>query len=188
MTRLHNAYLTGRQLDIWTFMREGLSQSEIARKLDLSRQRVNQLVQTIPTRITEALLDAAKLNQIEPRTLDAARGMLLGFSEEFQTEVVITVHPETGVRVWYQHNLGRCKICSNKKTCKSMLLKNVEALGISLSADEKALDPSKLASLAFSRAFGVTNLHVEKRQGDQFQPRTPKTQMGVSVNLRASSA
>jgi len=136
-------------------MRDGLSQSEIARKLHISRQAVNQLAQTIPARITEAMVDAAKSNGVEPRIIDSVKGVLLGHSREFQTDVVITVQPEAGLRVWYQHNLGRCRICSNKKQCKSMLLKTVDVLGISLTSQERELDPSKLASLAFSKAFGV---------------------------------
>lgn len=80
MTRLHSAYLTGRQLDIWDLMRNGFSQSQIARKLNVSRQAVNQLVQTIPERVTAALCDAAKLNEVEPRHVDSSRGILLGWS------------------------------------------------------------------------------------------------------------
>jgi predicted transcriptional regulator len=135
-------------------MREGVSQSEIARRLHISRQAVNQLVQTIPARVTDALYDAAKLNGVEPRNIDTAKGILLGYSRELQTNVVITMHPETGLRVWHQHNLGRCKLCSSKKQCKSMLLKTIHACGVQLTTREKNLDPSKLAGLVFSKVFG----------------------------------
>ena len=99
-------------------MRDGLSQSEIARRLHISRQAVNQLVPTIPVRVTEALYDAAKLNEVEPRVVNSVKGILLGYSREFQTDVVITMHPEVGLRLWYQHNLGRCKICGTRKNVK----------------------------------------------------------------------
>jgi len=135
-------------------MRDGVSQSEIARKLHITRQAVSQLAQTIPVRITEALSDAAKLNGVEPKIVDSVKGIMLGYSREFQTDVVVTMHPETGLRVWYQHNLGRCKICPNKKQCKSALLKTINVLEVSLTDKEKSLDPSKLASLAFSKTFG----------------------------------
>lgn len=115
LARLHSAYLTGRQLDVWSLMRDGLSQSEIARRLHISRQAVNQLVPTIPVRVTEALYDAAKLNEVEPRVVNSVKGILLGYSREFQTDVVITMHPEVGLRLWYQHNLGRCKICEQER-------------------------------------------------------------------------
>ena len=144
-------------------MRDGVSQSEIARRLHVSRQAVNQLIQTIPVRITEALNDAAKLNGVEPRIMDSVKGILLGYSREFQTDVVITMHPETGLRIWYQHNLGRCKICSSKKQCRSMLLKTIDVWGIPLTTRDRELDPSKLASLAFSKAFGL-QYHSKERK------------------------
>jgi hypothetical protein len=149
-------------------MRDGVSQSEIARKLHISRQAVNQSVQTIPVRITEALNDAAKLSRVEPRIIDSVKGILLGHSREFQADVVITMHPKTGLRVWYQHNLGRCKICASKKECKSVLLKTIDVLGVSLTDKEKDLDPSKLASLAFSKTFGI-EYHPRTRLDTRFK-------------------
>ena len=108
-------------------------------KAHISRQAVSQLVQTIPARVTDALYDAAKLNGVEPRNIDTAKGILLGYSRELQTNVVITMHPETGLRVWHQHNLGRCKLCSSKKQCKSMLLKTINACGVQLTTQRKTL-------------------------------------------------
>jgi len=151
---LHSAYLTGRQLDIWDLMRRGLSQSDIARGLNITRQAVNQLVETIPERVTSALSDASKLNGVEPRYIDSAKGILVGWSNEFQTKVAITLEPKEGLRVWYQHNLGRCKFCPDRRHCKSRILRTITALGVDLSREERNLEPSKLASLAFSRAIG----------------------------------
>jgi DNA-binding transcriptional regulator LsrR (DeoR family) len=135
-------------------MRDGISQSEIARRLHITRQAVNQMVQTIPVRITEALNDAAKLNGVETKMIDSVKGVMLGYSREIQTNVVITMHPETGLRIWYQHNLGRCDICPDKKQCKSKILKMVDSWGVTVTAKEKNLAPSKLANLVFSKAFG----------------------------------
>jgi len=154
LTRLHSAYLSGRQLDIWDLLRNGLSQSEIARRLDITRQAVNQLAQTIPERVTAALQDASKLNRVEPRYIDSSKGILSGWSRDFQTEVVITLDRQAGLRVWYQHNLGQCKICPDRRQCKSMLLKSADDLGVPLTRQEKELDPSKLSRLVFSRVLG----------------------------------
>jgi hypothetical protein len=135
-------------------MRNGFSQSQIARKLNVSRQAVNQLVQTIPERVTAALCDAAKLNEVEPRHVDSSRGILLGWSRHFQTEAVVTLSLGTGLRVWYKHNLGKCKICPDRRQCKSALLRSADALGVSLTKQERDLDPSKLSGLVFSEALG----------------------------------
>ncbi len=153
MTRLHTAYLTGRQLRVWDLMRTGLSQSEIARTLNITRQAVNQLSQRIPERVAAALNDASKLNHVEPRYIDSSKGILLGWSRDFETEAVITLTPEIGLRIWYRHNLGRCNICPDRRQCRSMLLKSADDLGVALSGQEKGLPPSKLSSVVFSRAL-----------------------------------
>jgi transcriptional regulator with XRE-family HTH domain len=151
---LHSAYLTDRQLSIWSMMRIGLSKSEIARRLGISRQAVSQLAQSIPEKVTTALTDAASLNRLEPRLLDSTKGVLVGWSKEFQTETVITLNPKAGLRIWYKHNLGRCKICPDKKQCRSSLLENAHELGIPLTRQEREFEPSKLSSIIFSRLLG----------------------------------
>jgi len=135
-------------------MRGGLTQSEIARRLRVSRQAVNQLAQSIPDKVTAALNDASQLNKIESRIVDSSRGVLVGWSRDLQTEAIITLHPKVGLRVWYQHNLGRCAICPDRKQCRSLLLENANEYGISLSRHERELDPSKLSHLIFSRLLG----------------------------------
>ena len=162
---LHSGYLTGRQLSIWNMMRHGLSQSEIARRLGISRQAVNKLAQSIPNKMTAALYDASKLNRVEPRVIDAGRGVLVGWSNEFQTDVVITLNPKAGLRVWYQHNMARCTFCPTKKQCRSWLLENAQEYGVSLSALERNGDPSKLSSIIFSRLLAPNG--VKKKVGLQ---------------------
>jgi transcriptional regulator with XRE-family HTH domain len=151
LTNLHSGYLTGRQLDVWDKMRKGLTQSEVARKLSISRQAVHQLVETIPDKITEALNDAAKLNRIEPRYLDSTKAILFGRSRDFQTEAVIALDPKGGLGIWYQHSLGECNICPDRRRCKTALLRSAEALGVALTKHDKNLPPSKLSNLIFSK-------------------------------------
>jgi len=144
---------------VWDMFRKGLSQSEIARKLNITRQAVNQAAQSIPDKVTAALYDASKLNRVEPRLVDSARGVLLGWSNEFQTETIITVNPKIGLRIWYRHNLGRCRVCPVKKECRSTLLENADEYGISLSKLERDLEPAKLSGVIFSRLIGRPNPH-----------------------------
>jgi len=139
-------------------LQSGLSQSEIARRLKVRRQVVNKMIGTIPERITSALNDAAKLNRVEPKYLDVSRGVLFGWSRDLQTEVVIAMGPE-GLQVWYQHNLGRCDMCPDETRCKSMLLKNARDLSVSLTSQERKLEPSKLSNIIFSRLSSRGNEH-----------------------------
>ena len=153
---LHSAYLTDRQLSIWNMLRNGFSQSEIARRLGISRQAVSQLAQPIPDKVTAALTDGARLSRVEPRLIDSNRGVLVGWSNEFRTETIITLNPQVGLRVWYKHNLGRCKICPDQQHCKGLLLENARQFGVPLTRQERQLEPSKLSSLIFSRLLGVS--------------------------------
>jgi hypothetical protein len=148
---VHSAYLSPRQLEIWDMMRDGLSQSDIARRLDISRQAVNQLSQSIPDKVSNALYDAAKLNMVEPRLVDSSKGVLIGWSKEVQSETVITLNPKVGLRVWYKHKLGRCGICPDRNQCRSSLLESAKEYGILLSRLERKVDPSRLSGIIFSR-------------------------------------
>ena len=156
MTGLHSGYLSARQRDIWGLMRDGLTQSEIARKLNITRQTVHQLVGTIPEKMAAALNDAAALNNVDPIQLDVNKGILFGWSREFKTEAVIAMNRE-GLRVWYKHDLGKCEICPDRRTCKSTLLKNAEDLGVSLTSQERRLPPLALSNVVFLRALGREN-------------------------------
>jgi transcriptional regulator with XRE-family HTH domain len=147
---LHNGYLTNRQFAIWNMLREGFSQSEIARRLNISRQAVNQMISLIPDKVAMALMDAAKLNRIEPRYIDNKRGILFGWSKDFQIEVIIALNAE-GLQLWYQHNLGNCALCQNTRECKKTLIKTAKILGVALTWRERRLPPSKLSSLLFSK-------------------------------------
>jgi len=156
LTGLHSGYLTSRQLDIWKMLQRGLSQSEIARRLSVSRQAVNKLADTIPERISSALNDAAKLNRVDPKYMDVSKGVLVGYSRDLQTEVVVAMGPR-GLQVWYQHNLGRCDMCPDEIGCKSILLRNAKELGVSLTPGERKLEPSRLSNMIFSRLLGRDN-------------------------------
>jgi len=109
------------------------------------------MAETIPTKIAAALNDAAQLNRVEPRYMDISRGMLFGWSKHFQTEAIIALSPEGGLQVWYEHDLGKCKICPDKRHCKSELLKTAKRLGASVARHERKLEPSELSGIVFSR-------------------------------------
>jgi predicted transcriptional regulator len=151
---LHTGYLTRHQVAVWDMIHDGLSQSNIAKKLNVSQQAVSQVVESISQRMSTALNDAARLNNVEPRFMDINKGIMLGWNSCLRTEVVITLNPRIGLRIYYQHNLGECKICVKRRACKSRLLKNARELGVPLTQQERSLNPSELSSIVFSRVLG----------------------------------
>jgi predicted transcriptional regulator len=138
--------LTQRQIDLWRLSVRGLSLSEIASALKISRQAVHKGLQSLETKIYKALIGVAKANRIEIREINAKKGYLVGWSPEFGVEVIITFSAKNGVQVWFRHK-GDCKNCSMREECRRILLNEAEERGIELKEDE----PCKMAEELFRR-------------------------------------
>jgi len=85
------AYLTRHLFDMWELRRSGLSQSDIAAKLGISRQAVNQALLDATEKVTKALSEAAGINKVAIESIDSTTGLLTGWSREFSVKVVISV-------------------------------------------------------------------------------------------------
>lgn len=142
------AYLTPRLFEIWDSNRTGLPQAEIAAKLGISRQAVNQALLAATEKVTRALTEGATLNKIEIESIDSTRGILTGWSREFSVKAVISLAGHHGMQVWYEH-VADCAHCNKYHSCKAYLFRSSKERGIKLSRDQKALAPSKLAQLLF---------------------------------------
>ncbi len=114
---LHSAYLTRRQLQVWNLTREGLTQSQIATRLRLTRQDVHFLARQIHSRVTSALTDAAKLCRVDPKEVDARNGILFGWCRELQAEAVIGFNSEQGLSYWVCGLICPCpyRVCDRKR-------------------------------------------------------------------------
>ena len=88
-------YLTSRQSEMWGLARSGLTESEISRKLDVSRQSVHIMLDAARNKITQALNEAAEVNRIQIQHMEIEKGILVGHSQEFDHKVVITYSPRT---------------------------------------------------------------------------------------------
>lgn len=144
-----SGYLTPRQRSIWRMRRVGLTESNIASKLNISRQAVHKALNSAEAKILKALIDAAELNRFEVRKVDAVRGILVGFSPGFKLRVFLTYSVKNGVQLWYEHR-GQCDGCQRRKECIQMLRKNAEEWGVKLTDEELILHPTKLAERLFS--------------------------------------
>ena len=142
------AYLTPRLFDIWDMGRTGITQSEIAIKLGISRQAVNQALLEATGKVTKALTETATINKIAIESIDSSNGILSGWSREFSVKAVISVSKCDGVQVWYEH-VADCVHCSQYYSCRAYLFRNAKDRGIKLSKEQKRLAPSKLAQHLF---------------------------------------
>ena len=147
---LPTAYLTDRQLEIWSLRLKGLSKAEIGRRLGVTRQAVYDAEGVMLGKVESALIHAAESNMIEPRYVDAAKGVLLGYSPANQQKVIITFSARNGVQTWH-YEQPDCGACMWEESCKKRLVNEAEERGIRLSAEERELPPSKLAHAIFSK-------------------------------------
>jgi hypothetical protein len=150
---LSNGYLTNKQRIIWDLKSTGLPEASIARKLDVTRQTIHKAIDTANIKIRDALEEAAQINKIEVKTVDSAKGYLLGYSEHFKTKAFVTFSAKNGIQVWYKHK-GNCQKCSKLETCREMLLAEAKERNFLLLEDTRKLLPSQLAEALFAKITG----------------------------------
>ncbi|RLF17965.1 MAG: hypothetical protein DRJ68_07175 [Thermoprotei archaeon] len=141
--------LTPKQLQLLKLWSEGLSLSEIALKLGVSRQAVHKGIQAAEAKVYRILVSAAKASKIEIRSVDAKRGFLVGWSPWLKSEVYITLSVKNGLQIWFKHEAD-CSSCPLREDCKRILLGEMEERGIRVEGAED-MEPSKLADELFSR-------------------------------------
>ena len=143
-------YLTLKQRKYWGLRRNGLTQADISRKMDVTRQTVNKTFIAIDSRVSKALLETAQINRIETNRLDQEKGYLLGRSPSFGLDVLITFSERNGIQIWYKGESG-CSKCTGRKSCKRTLLIEAEDRNIQLPEKAGDMEPSKLADILFKK-------------------------------------
>ena len=142
-------YLTPLQRKYWGLRRSGLTQAEISREMDVTRQTVNKTLDAIDSRVSRALLEAAQVNRVEISRVNPEQGVLLGRSPSLGMDVLITFSERNGILVWYRGE-GGCAECSWRSRCKQNLMMEAEDRGIPLPENAEDLEPSSLAESLFT--------------------------------------
>ena len=142
--------LTSKQFELLKLWSKGLSLSEIASKLNISRQAAHKGIQVAEAKVYKALTSTAKANKIVITEVDARKGVLKGKSPGLETTVYITFSPANGVQVWFERE-GNCEKCPFLDDCRRILLEEAKERGISLSEEEKRYLPTDLARNLFRR-------------------------------------
>jgi len=148
-----SGYLTTYQGMVWGLSRKGLSQTEIASQLEVSRQAIHKTLDKANNRVLKALLDAAQINKLDIRKVDSLKGVLVGYSPGFRSRVFIIYSPKNGVQLWYEHQ-GQCEGCQRREECTQKLLETAKEWEIELTVEEEKLEPTELAEKLFSGVVG----------------------------------
>jgi len=143
-------YLTPKQRKYWGLRRSGLTQAEISREMDVTRQTVNKTFNAIDSRVSRALLEAAQVNRVEISRVNPEKGFLLGHSPSLGMDVLVTFSDRNGILVWYRGE-GGCSECSWLSSCRQKLLMEAEDRGIPLPEEAEDMAPSKLAETLFKK-------------------------------------
>ena len=147
---LRFGYLTPKQRKYWGLRRSGLTQADISRKMDVTRQTVNKTFIAIDSRVSKALLEAAQINRIETIQLDQEKGYLLGRSPSLGLDTLITFSERNGIQIWYKGESG-CPDCTRSESCKQTLRIEAEDRNIQLPEKATEMEPSKLADILFKK-------------------------------------
>jgi transcriptional regulator with XRE-family HTH domain len=143
-------YLTPKQREYWTMRLSGLTQADISRKMDVTRQTVNKAFNAIDSRVSKALLEAAQVNRVEISRLDSEKGFLVGRSPSLGMEVLITFSERNGIQLWYRGE-SDCAECNVRNSCMQKLLIEAEDRGIKLPEKSDDIEPSELAETLFKK-------------------------------------
>ena len=143
--------LSLKQKTIWSLIREGLSVSAIAEKLNTTRQYVNQTRLTAEAKLSTTLLEIAGANDLQVTKLYPKKAILLGYHPALKRKAIITYTTSHGVKVWYWHDNPE-EITNHAFLEKTRnYLKDIDKeQGITLE-DSETVHPAKLAHLLFSK-------------------------------------
>jgi hypothetical protein len=150
---LSTGYLTPKQKTVWNLRSKGLIEANIARRLNVTRQTVHKALNVVNTKISQALLETAKISKIEVETVDPTNGILIGYSPEYKTTAMITFSARNGIQIWYRRE-GDCENCDQLQACRTMLLAEAQDRNIQLPENSESMSPSKLAEILFSKIIG----------------------------------
>lgn len=148
-------YLTNHEVAIWDLRRTIWNQSDIARRLKVSRQAIHSALQRIDKKVELALTEAAETNKLEIRKLDKVNGILTAYSSAYNVPVVVSLSKANGLNVWYLYERD-CSECNQRLKCRELLLNEAKERGIKLDEGD-SIPPTMLALEIFSKYLEEEN-------------------------------
>jgi hypothetical protein len=101
---LYATPLSQKQKIIWSLTIRGLSVASVADRLKTSRQYVNQTRQTAEAKLSKALMEAARVNDLHVTQLHPKEALLIGYHPVLKRKAIITYTTSRGIKVWYWHD------------------------------------------------------------------------------------
>ena len=144
-----SGYLTVRETEIWNLRKLIPNQSEIARKLGISRQAVNFALISIEDKMERTFNETLDSNNLTPVTMNLVDGVMEAYSPAYQLPVIVSLSNINGLKVWYLYE-GNCLRCNLERSCRRTLLDEADERGVDVADDERKMEPTKLALKVYS--------------------------------------
>ena len=146
-------YLTRRESSIWDLRRRELNQSEIGRRLCITRQAVHKALGIIDSKVEQAFRETAETNKLEIRSLNLVDGIMEAYSPAYQIPVIVSLSRANGLKVWHLYE-GDCSRCGYERSCRQMLFAEAGERGIVFTGEDQRMPPTHLSLKIFSRYIG----------------------------------
>ena len=143
--------LTQKQKTVWSLISKGLSANAIAKKLNTTRQFINQTKLSAEAKLSTTLLDVAQANDLQVTKLFPKEGILLGFHPGLRRKAILTYSTNFGIKVWYWHDSPEeVTDPAFLNQTRQYLIDIAKERGITVENVEK-VHPAKLAHIIFTR-------------------------------------
>ena len=143
--------LSQKQKIVWSLTSKGLSVASIAEKLKTSRQYVNQTRQTAEAKLSKALMEVARVNDLHVTQLHPKEALLIGYHPVLKRKVVVSYTTSHGIKVWYWHDNPEEETDEDfLKQTREYLLDLAKERDLKIE-DATTIHPAKLARIVFCK-------------------------------------
>ncbi len=140
--------ITKKESNIWELHFKGFNGSEIARKLEITRQAISKALRNADSKILQELNENARMMGLAVTSINSEKGILRGYNTQIGAKTLIFYLPRSGFHTWFEY-ANKCEDCNGCITydrCMSVVKEASEFWGVPIEKDE---DPSKIAEKLF---------------------------------------
>lgn len=143
--------LSQKQKIVWSLTSKGLSIANVADRLKTSRQYVNQTRQTAEAKLSKALMEVARVNDLQVAQLHPKEAVLIGYHPVLKRKAVVTYTTSRGIKVWYWHDNPEEETSQDfLKQTREYLLDLAKERDLEIE-DATTIHPAKLARTVFRK-------------------------------------
>jgi hypothetical protein len=143
--------LSQKQKIVWSLTSKGLSVANVADRLKTSRQYVNQTRQTAEAKLSKALMEVARVNDLQVTQLHSKEALLIGYHPVLKRKAVVTYTTSHGIKVWYWHDNPEEETNQDfLKQTREYLLDIAKERDLEIE-DATTIHPAKLARIVFGK-------------------------------------